>query len=109
MLVRKWKHQWLPLCLARSARAIRIVGVVHKSNDVKSKLACILEASESTRPRVGESLPIHHDDHIAGKGDDSAPIECLCYKSENGCRFGEKCSYAHRQVEEQPSKRLKKW
>ena len=28
--------------------------------------------------------------------------------SESGCRFGEKCSHAHRQVEEQPSKRSKK-
>ena len=27
--VRSWKHQWLPQCLARSARTIRIVGVVH--------------------------------------------------------------------------------
>ena len=36
------------------------------------------------------------------------PPECLFYKSENGCRFGEKSSYAHRQVEEQPSKRFKK-
>ena len=35
------------------------------------------------------------------------PPECLFYKSENGCRFGEKCSYAHRQVDEQPSKRCK--
>ena len=35
------------------------------------------------------------------------PPECLFYKSENGCRSGEKCSYAHRQVEEQPSKRSK--
>ena len=34
------------------------------------------------------------------------PPECLFYKSESGCRFGEKCSYAHRQVEEQPSKRF---
>ena len=25
------------------------------------------------------------------------PPECLFYKSESGCRFGEKCSYAHRQ------------
>ena len=31
--------------------------------------------------------------------------ECLFYKSESGCRFVEKCSYAHRQVDEQPSKR----
>ena len=36
------------------------------------------------------------------------PPECLFYKSENGYRFGEKCSYAHRQAEEQPSKRSKK-
>ena len=34
--------------------------------------------------------------------------ECLFSKSENGCRFREKCSYAHRQVDEQPSKRSKK-
>ena len=32
---------------------------------------------------------------------------CLFYKSESGCRFGGKCSYAHRQVEEQPNKRSK--
>ena len=36
------------------------------------------------------------------------PPECLFYKSEKGCRLGEKCSYAHRQVDEQPSKRSKK-
>ena len=36
------------------------------------------------------------------------PPECLFYKSEKGCRFGEKCSFAHRQVDEQPSKRSKK-
>ena len=36
------------------------------------------------------------------------PPECLFFKSENGCRFGEKCSYAHRQVDEQPCKRSKK-
>ena len=37
------------------------------------------------------------------------PPECWFYKSKNGCRFGEKCSYAHRQVDEQPSKRSKKY
>ena len=38
-----------------------------KSNEIKSKLACILEASGSTRLRVGESLPNHREDHIVGK------------------------------------------
>ena len=36
------------------------------------------------------------------------PPECLFYKTKSGCRFGDNCSYAHRQVEEQPSKRSKK-
>ena len=36
------------------------------------------------------------------------PPECLYYKTKSGCLFGEKCSYAHRQVEEQPCKRSTK-
>ena len=36
------------------------------------------------------------------------PPECLFYKDKNGCRFGEKCSFAHRQVDTQPTKRSKK-
>ena len=36
------------------------------------------------------------------------PPECLFYKTKSGCRFGKKCSYAHRLVDEQPSKRSKK-
>ena len=34
------------------------------------------------------------------------PPECLFYKTKSGCRFGEKCSFAHRQVDEQLSKRI---
>ena len=41
------------------------------SNKIKSKLACILEASESTRLRMEESLPNYDEDHIAGKSDNS--------------------------------------
>ena len=36
------------------------------------------------------------------------PPECLFYKTKSGCRFVEKCSFAHRQVDEQPTKRSKK-
>ena len=35
------------------------------------------------------------------------PPECLFYKTKSGCRFGEKYSFAHRQVDEQPTKRSK--
>ena len=37
----------------------------------KSKLACILEASESTRLRKERILPKNHEDHIAGRGTNS--------------------------------------
>ena len=36
------------------------------------------------------------------------PHECQFHKSESGCEFGDKCSFAHRQVEGQPSKKPKK-
>ena len=36
------------------------------------------------------------------------PPECVFYKTKSGCRFGEKCSFAHRQVDAQPSKRSQK-
>ena len=32
------------------------------------------------------------------------PPDCLFYKNKNGCHFGEKCSFAHRQVDAQPTK-----
>ena len=51
-----------------------------KSSKVKSKLACILEASESARLRMEESLPKYHEDHIAGKGDNSLQHYNLVHK-----------------------------
>ena len=50
------------------------------SNKIKTRLACILEAGESTRLRMGESLPNHHEDHIAGKGDTSLQHYNLVHK-----------------------------
>ena len=50
------------------------------SNKIKTRLACILEAGESTRLRMGESLPNHHEDHIAGKGNNSPQHYNLVHK-----------------------------
>ena len=33
------------------------------------------------------------------------PPECMFHKTEHGCKLGDKCSYAHRQVDEQPCKK----
>ena len=37
------------------------------SNKIQTKLACILEADESTRMRMGNSIPNHHEGRIAGR------------------------------------------
>ena len=50
------------------------------SNKIKTKLACILEADESTRMRMGNSIPHHHEDHIAGKGNKSLQHHNLVHK-----------------------------
>ena len=65
LLEENWKHQWLQPCLAKYGETRS------KTNDFKSKFACILEASGSTRLRMEESLPNYHEDHIAGQGDNS--------------------------------------
>ena len=51
-----------------------------KTNDFKSKFACILEASESTRMRMEESPPKNHEDHIAGREDNSLRHYNLVHK-----------------------------
>ena len=50
------------------------------SNKIKTKLACTLEADESTRMRMGSSIPHYHQDHIAGKGEISLQHYNLVHK-----------------------------
>ena len=55
------------------------MGVVHPLK-LKTRLECILEADESKRLRMGESLPNHHENHIAGKGNNSLQLYNLVHK-----------------------------
>ena len=55
------------------------MGVVHPTL-LKTRLACILEADESTRMRMGNSMPHYHQDHIAGKGENSLQHYNLVHK-----------------------------
>ena len=50
------------------------------SDKNKTKFACILEANESTRMRMGNSEPSNHEDHIAGKGENSLQHYNLVHK-----------------------------
>ena len=50
------------------------------SDTNKTKLACILEANECTRMRMGNSEPHNHEDHIAGKGENSLQHHNLVHK-----------------------------
>ena len=47
---------------------------------IMTKLACILEANESTRMRMGNSIPSNHEDHIAGRGENSLQHYNLVHK-----------------------------
>ena len=51
-----------------------------KSKHGVTRSACILEVSESTRMRMEESQPKLHEDHIAGKGDNSLQHYNLVHK-----------------------------
>ena len=48
-----------------------------KTHDFKSKFACVLEP---TGMRMEESLPKYHEDHVAGKGDNSLQHHKLVHK-----------------------------
>ena len=62
------KTPMAPAMLCKTSKNSQHGATRGKSNEIKSKLVCILEVSESTRLRMEESLPNHHEDHIAEKG-----------------------------------------
>ena len=76
--VRSWKHQWLLLCLEKKKENCGS----DATNKIKkkTKLACILEPDEPTRMRMRNSIPHHHQDHIAGKGENSLQHNNLVHK-----------------------------
>ena len=66
--VRNCKHQSLLLCLVKLWRkTVR----VKDPTKWRTRSACILEADESTRLRMGNSTPHNHADHIARTRDNS--------------------------------------
>ena len=65
---KKLETPMAPAMLCKTSKKNKDGETRGKTNDFKTKFACILEASESTRLRMEESLPNYHEDHIAGKG-----------------------------------------
>ena len=80
MLARKLETPLAPAVPCRIRKKNKHGVTRGKTNETKSKLACILEASESTRLRMEDSLPNHHEDHIAGKGENSLQHYNLVHK-----------------------------
>ena len=77
---RKLETPMAPALLCKTCKKSTHGETRSKTNDFKSKFACMLEASESTRMRVEESLPKYHEDHIAGSGDNSLQHHNLVHK-----------------------------
>ena len=72
---KKWETSVAPAMPCKIAK-ICLDGA---SNKIKKKLACILEV-ESTRKRMGNSTQDHHEDHFAGKGENSLQHYNLVHK-----------------------------
>ena len=79
ILERNWKHQWLPLCLARHARRATMGRPVARLM-ISSQNLCVSWKPVSARLRMEESLPNYHEDHIAGRGDNSLQHYNLVHK-----------------------------
>ena len=77
---RKLETLMAPAMLCKTCKKSKNGETRSKTNDFKSKFACILEASEPTRMRMEESLPNYHEDHIAGKGNNSLQLCNLEHK-----------------------------
>ena len=72
----------------------------HREPEVPEEKVPVVERLDGHARNTSEELAITH---FVKRWH---PPECLFYKNKSGCRFG--CSYAHRQVDEQPTKRSKK-
>ena len=79
MLQRNWKPM-APSMPCKTCKKSKNGETRSKTNDFKSKFACILEAIESTRMRMEESLPKYCEDHIAGRRDNSLQHYNLVHK-----------------------------
>ena len=94
------------------------MGKVH--HQIRLRILPCSRMSENHRePEVPEESPSGRmsrwpcKDYLKGTCNNSFcekwhPPGCLFYKNKNRCRFGEKCSFAHRQVDTQPTKWSKK-
>ena len=74
----------------------------HREPEVPEERVPVVERLDGLARITSKELAITH---FVKKGH---PPECLFYKTKSRCRFGQKCSYAHRQVDEQPTKSLKR-
>ena len=73
----------------------------HRGPEVPEVKARVVECLDGLARITLEELAITHFVK-------SGTLQNACSTRPSGCRFGEKCSFAHRQVDEQPTKRSKK-
>ena len=66
--------------LQNHVRIANFCGREKRNYSVEGQVACILETDESTRMCMGNSIPHNHEDHIAGKGENSLQHYNLVHK-----------------------------
>ena len=78
---KKLETRMAPAMLCKTSKKSKHGETRDKTNEFKTKLACILETSESTRLCMEKSLPEYHEDNMAGKGDNPLQNYNLIHKS----------------------------
>ena len=65
--LKKFETPMVPSMLYKTSKDSQHGATRVKFNEIKFKLACILEANESKRLRMGNSFRNHHEDPIEGE------------------------------------------
>ena len=69
----------------------------HRGPEVPEVRAPVVECRDGLARITSEELAITHSAK-------SGTLQNVVLQKQNGCRFGSKCSFAHRQVDAQPTK-----
>ena len=77
---KKLETPMAPAMLCKTCKKSKKGETGSETNDFKFKFSCILEANESKKLRVEESLPNIHEGHITGKGENSLQHYNLVHK-----------------------------
>ena len=78
-LVERWKFRCHQQCIVKH-RQRAVVKHTAVLGNARQNMLCVVDADESTTPRLEGAVHKHHEDHITAKGMNSVPHYSLVHK-----------------------------